>query len=98
MTGAGPFSSEEKQYILDHMNDDHRDACLLYVQHYCEIKDAEAAALVYIDGTSMTLSLTRQGAEEQTVFEFDSPLESVAHAAKVLAEMVYAVKGEPQGD
>ena len=92
------FSTEQKRYILDHMNDDHSDSCLLYVQHYCSIDDAETAEMIDIDGSAMTLSFTRNNQNENVKFNFDTPLESVEHAAKVLATMVYEVTGYPEKD
>ena len=92
------FNSEQKKYILDHMNDDHSDSCLLYVQHYCSIGDAETAEMIDIDGSAMTLSFTRNNQHENVKFNFDTPLESVEHAAKVLASMVYDVTGYPEKD
>ena len=90
------FKAEQKKYILDHMNDDHSDSCLLYLRHYCSIDGAETAEMIDIDASTMTLSFTRNNQHENVKFNFDTPLESVEHAAKVLSKMVYDVTGYPE--
>ena len=92
------FNAEVSSRICSHMNDDHSDSCLLYVQLYCSIDDADTAEMIDIDRSAMTLSFTRNNQNENVKFNFDTPLESVEHAAKVLATMVYEVTGYPEKD
>ncbi|MEM7366340.1 MAG: DUF2470 domain-containing protein [Pseudomonadota bacterium] len=82
------FSDEEKALMIEHMNDDHSDACLLYAKHHGGHADAIAATLTDIDRTTMTLTVTLEdGSEHSMPYTFSETLTSVEHAAKHLAQM-----------
>ncbi|MAR89951.1 MAG: heme iron utilization protein [Pseudomonadales bacterium] len=55
-----PFSAEQWAGIVDHMNEDHRDA----ITHYCQLAGlpggAENASMAGIDGEGMTLRVNRR--------------------------------------
>ncbi|MEM7326577.1 MAG: DUF2470 domain-containing protein [Actinomycetota bacterium] len=89
------FSAEEKARMIEHMNDDHDDACLLYAQHYLGIDAAQSAVMTGITRTAMTLDVNKNDGTSDTVtYSFERPLTSVEDAALFLAQMVYSVRGE----
>ena len=92
MSQLSDFTIEEKTRMIEHMNDDHSDACLLYVQHYGEHIDAVNAKMINITRVQMDIEAVRSDGDVfNYTYEFEAPLKSVEHAAKHLAEMVYSV-------
>ncbi|MEM9514706.1 MAG: DUF2470 domain-containing protein [Actinomycetota bacterium] len=88
------FSADEKAGMIEHMNDDHRDACLLYAQHYLGLRDARSATMVEITRTSMTLAVdVGSGSTDTVTYSFDRSLGSVADAAAYLATLAYSAGG-----
>ncbi|MEM9041851.1 MAG: DUF2470 domain-containing protein [Actinomycetota bacterium] len=92
---ADDFSADEKAQMIEHMNDDHGDACLLYARHHLGIDSARSATMTGITRTTMTLDVTMQNGSRQTAtYSFERPLTSVGDAAVFLAKMVGDVDGE----
>tara|TARA_B100000676_G_C17583230_1_gene583103 strand:- start:151 stop:441 length:291 start_codon:yes stop_codon:yes gene_type:complete len=92
MSQLSDFTIEEKTRMIEHMNDDHSDACLLYVQHYGEHIDAVSAKMINITRVQMDIEAVRSDGEVfGYTYKFEAPLKSVEHAAKHLAEMAYSV-------
>lgn len=90
---AGDFSAEEKAYMIDHMNDDHGDACLLYATHYLGLTEAQSATMTDVTHTAMTLDVQLGDGSIETVdYAFERPLTSVRDAAMFMAEMVYRLQ------
>ncbi|MEM9562560.1 MAG: DUF2470 domain-containing protein [Actinomycetota bacterium] len=84
------FSGDEKTQMIEHMNDDHLDACLVYATHYLGIADAQAASMTDITRSTMTLAIElADGTSRTATYSFARPLTSVADAAIFLAQMVY---------
>lgn len=80
--------------MIEHMNDDHADACLLYAQHLGNHADATAARLTDIDRRSMTLLVSLEdGTEKEMQHQFREKLLSTEHAAKVLAGLAKDARG-----
>lgn len=93
---AEDFSPDEKARMIEHMNDDHGDACLLYATHYLGIGDANAASMTGITRSEMTLDIQLiDGSNTTATYGFERDLTSVEDAALFLAQMVYSVTGEP---
>lgn len=62
--------------IIAHMNDDHADANLAYVQALCGITDATAARLVSLDRLGLDLVATTPSGERRARVDFDEPAET----------------------
>ncbi|MEM9135480.1 MAG: DUF2470 domain-containing protein [Actinomycetota bacterium] len=89
------FSLEEKARMIEHMNDDHGDACLLYAQHYLGMEAARSASMTGITRSALMLHVElADGTSELVSFPFERPLTSVEDAAIYLAQLVYSVQGE----
>ena len=75
--------------IIKHMNDDHADALLLYVQAFAGHTEATSARLVTFDELGMGICFsTSDGAESECRIDFDVPLAHAGEARRVLVEMV----------
>ena len=75
--------------IIEHMNDDHADALLLYVQAFAGHTEATSARLVTFDERGMGIIFsTPDGADSQCRIDFDAPLAHAGEARRVLVEMV----------
>ncbi|MEM1334399.1 MAG: DUF2470 domain-containing protein [Actinomycetota bacterium] len=86
------FTAEEKARMIEHMNDDHANACLLYATHHLAMPEAIAATMTAITRTTMTLEVTSSSGSESAVYTFERPLTSVEDAALFLALMVHDVE------
>ena len=64
------------QEIIDHMNEDHRDANLLYVKNLANLQDSSEATMLGIDRYGVTLR--HQPLKAQEWQELDSLLHSIA--------------------
>jgi len=73
--------------MLDHMNEDHADANLMYVQHYGAIKAATAAVLDDISLEGMDLTATVDGAAQAVHITFEPPLADAEEAHMRLVKM-----------
>ncbi|MEM7142497.1 MAG: DUF2470 domain-containing protein [Actinomycetota bacterium] len=96
---TGDFSADEKAQMIEHMNDDHDDACLVYAQRYLDVPTARSATMTDITRSTMTLDIARDdGTSESATYTFERPLTSVEDAALFLALMVYRLDedGEDQ--
>ncbi len=83
------FSADEKARMIEHMNDDHLDACLLYAQHYLGIGSATSASMTDITRSTMTLDIeSGDGTSRTETYAFERQLTSVEDAALFLARMV----------
>ncbi|MGF1485232.1 MAG: DUF2470 domain-containing protein [Opitutales bacterium] len=88
------FSEEQLAGMVSHMNEDHADSVLLYVQAYSQIQDATAARLVSVDAEGMDIEAALgAGAETQAVrIPFDKPLKDSYDAHVTLVQMSKAAR------
>ena len=82
------LDQETSNRIIEHMNDDHADAVLLYVQVFAGQADAETARLVEFDAHGMKIRYRRADAEADCRIEFETPVANGAAARKLLVDMV----------
>ncbi|MEM7099668.1 MAG: DUF2470 domain-containing protein [Pseudomonadota bacterium] len=85
------LSDEEKRRIIEHMNDDHADACLLYVQHFGQLPHAIGAQMRTITSDAMTLAVRLEDSQSPSLdidIPFDESLLDIQHATRVLVQMV----------
>lgn len=89
---AGPITPEVVARIAGHMNEDHADSVLMYVQHYAGRKDAQAGVLINLDHEGMDIETTFPGGTEIIRVAFDKPLVGPSDAHLVLVEMSKAAR------
>eukprot|EP00443_Scrippsiella_acuminata_P028801 CAMPEP_0115315148 /NCGR_PEP_ID=MMETSP0270-20121206/77421_1 /TAXON_ID=71861 /ORGANISM="Scrippsiella trochoidea, Strain CCMP3099" /LENGTH=62 /DNA_ID=CAMNT_0002734441 /DNA_START=15 /DNA_END=200 /DNA_ORIENTATION=- len=51
---------ERKQFMIDHMNEDHADSLLAYVVHYTKLSSADSALLTDMSWAGMTLEVSHR--------------------------------------
>jgi putative heme iron utilization protein len=82
-----PFTAEQVDGMLEHMNDDHADSVLLYVHYYARRPGAEAARMTGIDAWGMDIEATFDGHAEHVRIAFDEPLTDAHDAHMTLVRM-----------
>jgi putative heme iron utilization protein len=85
--GASILPGETVAAMIAHMNDDHADAVLGYVQHFAALPQAEAATLVALDPTGMVVHATIEGAQRIVSIPFDHVLRDAQDARETLITM-----------
>ncbi len=78
--------------IIAHMNEDHADAVLLYVQAFAGHADATSASLVGFDARGMDIRFRGVGDEADCRIEFESPVDSAGDARRLLVKMAAAAR------
>ncbi len=79
--------------VIEHMNDDHADANLMYVQVLAGLGDAEAATLVGIDRYGLTLQATTPDGPRMARVGFGAPLTSGDEARPAVIELLNRARG-----
>lgn len=74
------------------MNEDHRDAVLLYAQTFGNTPQAESATLNSVDSEGMNLSATVEGNEVPLRITFDHSLQDSEDAHYTLIDMLKQAK------
>jgi putative heme iron utilization protein len=74
--------------VIEHMNDDHADAVLLYVRAFGGMPQATAAQLTGIDLETMEIRFDQPAGPGQTLVRFDPPLRDAGEIRPRLVEMV----------
>jgi putative heme iron utilization protein len=88
--GENMFSPEEKIGICEHMNADHHDALLLYLQVFADCKDAVRAELKDLNAEGMEIIAWQEGVEKgQSLWvPYSEPLASAQELRPRLVSMV----------
>ena len=73
--------------MIAHMNDDHADALLRYVQHFGQIATATEARLIDLDRAGLDLIARVDGAETGVRIALDPPLKDADDAHLRLVKM-----------
>lgn len=73
--------------IIEHMNEDHADAVLLYVRVFAGRDDADAAWLAGFDASGMNIRYLIDGAEFECRIDFEFPVETTGAVRRMLVEM-----------
>ena len=74
--------------IVEHMNEDHADAVLLYAQGIASMPLATAALITRLHSDAMCLEVQTPAGTESVRIEFDAPLIDRAHARQALIALV----------
>ena len=92
------LSQDEKDEIIEHMNSDHPDAVLLYLQNYANLSLSAAGVIQDVSETEIKIIATMQGRHdhERTTMKVVSPLlrrvENIKQAEHVMVEMFFEAK------
>ena len=81
------FTPASERYMMDHMNADHADANLMYVQVYGQLPQALAARMVTLDKDGMELNVTLPAGNQHLRIPFEHRLEDEADAQRTLVAM-----------
>ncbi|MEM7079748.1 MAG: DUF2470 domain-containing protein [Pseudomonadota bacterium] len=81
------LSTAAKSRIIEHMNDDHADACLDYVHHFAERKDATQAMLIDVTPGYMELNIDTPNGEDTVRITFKEPLTCAEDAHHAMVDM-----------
>jgi len=84
--------------IVDHMNEDHADALVLYARHHGGLSESEAATMVSIDSLGFDLLVKSSGVERRVRIGFEAEVVSATGARKTLVRMVQQARAAQQGD
>ena len=83
-----PFDANIVSSVIDHMNEDHRDACLAIVQAHLKNRSVAQATLVDLDHEALIFSLISVEGDAQTIrIEFSKPLRSESQIRGILVGM-----------
>ena len=92
------LSQDEKDEIIEHMNSDHPDAVLLYLQHCANLPLSVAGVIQDVSETEIKTVATIQGRDgrERTTMKVVLPLlrrvENIKEAEHVMVEMFFEAK------
>ena len=78
--------------IIDHMNEDHRDANLLYVKNLANIEDSSEAAMLGIDRYGVTLRASTSKGPRMARIGFPTPLNNHEEARPAVIELLELAK------
>ena len=81
------FSPESERYMIEHMNEDHADATLMYAKVYGHLESATAARIVTLDKEGMDLEVTLPDGGRHLRITFEQHLHDEADAQRTLVAM-----------
>jgi hypothetical protein len=84
--------------VVEHMNDDHAEANLLYVQHLAGLTDATEATMVGIDRHGVTLQAVTPKGPRQARLGFPAPLTSADDARPAVIELLHQARARAAAD
>ncbi|MEM1415682.1 MAG: DUF2470 domain-containing protein [Myxococcota bacterium] len=74
--------------MIQHMNEDHADACVAYARAFTRAKDAEAATMVGVDRYGFELSVTTEKGPRPARIAFEEEVKTPTAARKALVALV----------
>lgn len=83
-----PITTAISDRICKHMNKDHADAVLVYVQRYGGLQAATAATMIAIDPDGMDLTAQVDDIEKLVRVSFDHQLKDAGDAHHTLVAML----------
>jgi putative heme iron utilization protein len=86
------WAKEIQQTICDHMNQDHAEAVLGFVQQLADQKDALSAEMVGIDGDGMRFMARTPHGDERLMVPFQPPLNAPDEVRDRLVTMAKRLK------
>lgn len=99
---SSQFSHEAERYMIEHMNAEHADANLLYVQVYGQLQQATAARMIVLDKEGMELEVTVSEGLTRVRIPFVQRLRDEKDAERTLVAMAlqarqHSVPATPKG-
>ena len=94
----GCIDKTQKDEITEHMNSDHPDTVLLYLQHYANLPLSVAGGIQDVSETEIKIAANMQGRDgrERTTMKLVLPLlrrvENIKEAEHVMVEMFFEAK------
>ena len=86
------------QGVIEHMNEDHSDAVLLYVKAFGGIEDATEAHMTSIDFEAMELAYQTPAGSGHLKVLFDPPLAEFGEIRPRLVAMIADARRRVRGD
>jgi putative heme iron utilization protein len=83
--------------VIEHMNDDHSAANLMYVQHLAGLTDATEATMVGIDCNGVTLQAVTPAGPRQARLGFPAPLTSADDARPAVIALLDEARSRASG-
>ena len=80
--------------VVQHMNDDHSDANLLYAQNLANLPDATNASMVDIDRHGITVRATTPSGPRLARVRFENPLKSPDEVRPAIIELLELAKNQ----
>jgi len=94
---AASLSTADIARIIDHMNDDHEDALLLYAEHFGGVEGATAARMVALETEYMELEVDTPEGTQTVPLQLIEDVHDATEARQVLVKMVQmARQGGPE--
>lgn len=91
---ASSLSQAEVTRIMDHMNDDHGDAVLLYAQYFGGVDEATSAQMVDLGEEFIELEVTTPAGVETVPLQLIEDVHNATEARRVLVEMARIARQE----
>ena len=89
---SGEFTKEVSDRICNHMNDDHADAVVKYVEAFGNINNASSAQMLRIDAEGMDIQAQVDGTDVPVRIKFERTLADAKDAHVILVEMLKQIK------
>jgi putative heme iron utilization protein len=81
------LSAEDVDRIVTHMNEEHTEDLIRYVQAYADLSEVEEVRMTSIDAEGFDLTVEEGDTKTPVRIDFDAPLETVEDARSALAEL-----------
>jgi heme iron utilization protein len=78
--------------IVDHMNEDHADACVAYARAFTRARDASEAEMTGIDRYGFELSVATERGPRPARIAFEQEITTPEQARKALVKLVHAAR------
>ena len=88
---SGEFTKEVSDRICNHMNKDHADAVVKYVEAFGNINNASSAQMLGIDAEGMDIQAQVDGADVPVRIKFERTLADAKDAHVLLVEMLKGI-------
>jgi putative heme iron utilization protein len=87
------LSNEEKNRMIEHMNEDHFDAVMNFLKVYAGVHNADAVLLSDLDRFGITLVYEQDGSRRQCTVPFEKSLNDKSEIRQTLVNMAQRARG-----
>ncbi len=92
MKNESTLKKKEVVRIIEHMNEDHEDALISYVQFYGKIQKCNNAKIIDLDSKRMRINYLHNSKVETVSIKFDHSLASAHDAHMTMVKMAKLAK------